>query len=1254
MLERLEERRFLTILFADISGFTKLSRSLDPEDVREIVNICFGSLNKIITKYGGTTHKYEGDLVISLFGFPVAHEDDPERAIMGALEMINEMPEINKKLNKKFNINVELGLHIGINTGLVVVGEVGSEEKKEWTIMGDAVNFTSRLKDISKTGEVVVSEIVYRQTRYLFDYERMEPIMVKGIDEPINVFKIIKIKDKPEPKRGITGLYSPVIGRDKEIDFLKNKIEKLYKGKGGVVFIVGEAGMGKSRLCEETKKYIINKFPSNNILEGQCLLYTDNLINLPLLQMIKQIFGIKEKDSHDEIRDKLIVKIKNIFPDDWEKIIPYIANFLSVQFGNQVDEKIKHIEPEILKNQTFNNLRRLFLKISESMPLIIFIEDFHWIDQSSLEFLEYMWENTFSIFGEMEEKKEYPILFICLLRPEKDKECFNVKEKIKITLGDLCDEIILTPLDKKSTKIITDNLLNIANLPDEFKDKIIDKAEGNPLYVEEIIRNLIVSGVIKFQSGKWIINKDVKDVEIPHSINAIITSRIDHLQSDAKSILQIASVIGKNFYMKTLEYCTGVDEMILSLNLAILEEAEYIQKLSKTNIQDEIEYTFRHPLIQEVVYNSILKKRRKEIHQKVGESIEKLFNDRIDDFVEMLSYQYYSAENFDKAYIYSLKSAKKAEKAYLNKQAIEFYTLTEKIIEKLDQNEENQKKLVEILIEKSKIHNLTGKNDIALEEINRGIEIARNLKDIKLLGECYLVFSEINNYIGEYDKSLNSALDALNMFREIQYEKGEADAMYYIGSIYLFKNDYSKALNYFNNSFKIYEKLKDLSGEANILFEIANLKQVTGEHRTAIEFYEKALKIYNKTGEKIEQARCLEEIAVIYSVMGKYDISLDYYRKCSEIYDKTGYKAGEALNYFNIGYLYELIQNFEKCREYYTKSLKLSEEINNLKYIEGAYIGLSNVNYYTGKTKESFECLEKALKISKKLGDKMDMGYIYNNLGALYNCSNEYDKAEEYLRESLKIFEEIGEKRGMGYAFSNLATLYFHKNDYDKSFEFYNKTFDTYKNIEDYPNALNAINFKIHRLTQVKRYKEAEEEFEKAEKIALEIDSKVNLKYLYNRYAELKISQLEDAILSGNENVEFIKDCMKKAEEYIMISENIVVDNTPKKVDLTKMANQIKLENIKFKYWKELGLEKPGEEDKNKLEEDFNNMLKIAEGSGVHLALGMYYYYSGEKFSLRKEKEKAIEFYKRSMDAFTKIGEKTWVEKVKNKAKEII
>ncbi len=965
MEQRTEERRLITILFADLSNFTALSSQLDPEDVQEIANTTFEILNKPIIAQGGTIHKYEGDLVIALFGLPTAHEDDPERAIKAGLKMMELIPEVNDKLSKKLKKKTDLGLHIGINSGIVVAGEVGSEDKKEWTVMGDVVNLTSRLKDIAKRSEIIVSEPVFRASRYLFDYEVLPPVSIKGIERPVRIFRPLKIKEKPDPKRGIQGLYSPIVGRDKELQTLKEKIDELQRGKGGAIFILGEPGLGKTRLYEEIKKDFISS--PIYLFEGRCSLSDENFSYSTILQILKEIFGIYE-DTTASIEQKIISRTKELFPDDYKDLAPYICQLFSVNITEEFKKKIEYLDPQSLKRQIFLAVRRLLFEMAKKQPLILVVEDYHWIDSSSLELFEFIFTNW---------ENEQQLLFIGISRIEKEKECWQVKERLKDKLGEKFFEIILEPLDYESSARLTHNLLNILGIPEDFKDRILKKAEGNPFYLEEIIRALIDTGHLKLDAGVWCLSSDVNDIEIPDTVQTLIISRIDRLEPELKQILQIASVIGRIFYRQILQYVSKVDDLLLTLQLATLEEFEYIKEC-----KTDSDYTliFRHPLLQEVIYNNILKKKRKELHNRVAECIEQSFSERIDDFCDLLSQQFYFAENWEKALTYSIKSAEKAKRLYLNKQAIELYERAEECAEMIN----NTVKKIYCIKEKSEILNLIGETKSALDEVGKGIELSRNIMDKKSEADCLIAISDIYANLSRYEDMLDSASKALSIYKTINDKRGEAESLNNIGYAYEHFGEYNKALEYYNKSLKIQEQIDDRDGQAVSLNNIGIVYMNFGEYNKALEFLVKSLNIRDELEDLAGQATSLNNIGTVYDDLGEHIKALEYYKKSLKIQEEINDMDGKGTSLNNIGYLFSIFGDYKKALEYYMESLKIRIEI----------------------------------------GDKDGQGTSLWNIGVIYRNMGDYQKALEYFIESLKIREEVNDINGQVDNLCNIGKIY--------------------------------------------------------------------------------------------------------------------------------------------------------------------------------------------------------------------------------------
>jgi len=649
------ERRQATVMFADLSGFTAMSEKMDPEQVTNIMNDCFSMMTAVIENHGGFIDKFMGDCVMALFGVPTAIEDAPHKAINTAIDLRNSL----YRFNRERTLENPLDIHIGINSGMVIAGWLGGRQRREYTVIGDTVNLASRLEDASDMGKIFVGEATYLLTRDDFDYKALSPIPLKGKEQRVPVYELLSIKEKIHHRRlgESRMIHSKMVGRDRELDRLHLHLLKVINGEGSIVNIIGEAGIGKSRLLAEFEhKEEIKKV---HFLQGRGLSIGQNLSFHPLIDLLKGWADIKEDESDTIAREKLERVIHQTAPDDDDEIFPFIATLMGMKLTDKHAERIKGIEGEALEKLILKNFRGLLIKIAAQKPLVMVIEDLHWIDTSSLELLLVFYRLV----------RNHSILFINVFRPNYEETGDRLLQTIHEEYSDHIFDIYLQPLSETQSDELVHNLLRIKGLPSSVRQQIIDRSEGNPFFIEEVIRSFIDEGVIETRRGIFEVTSQIESVVVPHSIHDLLMERIDRLDEETRTLVRNAAVIGRSFFYRILsEIATTIEDM--DERLSYLESVQLIREGKR---KEELEYLFKHALAQEAAYESILLEKRKELHRNVAQSIEKVFSERLHEFYGMLAMHYSKAEDTDKAEEYMLKAGEEALKSSASSEALHFF-----------------------------------------------------------------------------------------------------------------------------------------------------------------------------------------------------------------------------------------------------------------------------------------------------------------------------------------------------------------------------------------------------------------------------------------------------------------------------------------------------------------------------------------------------------------------------------------------------
>jgi len=705
------ERKHVTVLFSDISGYTAMSERLDPENVKDITSRIFGRISKVIGNYEGFVEKFVGDAVMALFGVPKAHEDDPVRAIRAATEIHKIVEALSPELEEK--VGRPLSLHTGINTGLVVTGEV-DVEKGIHGVAGDSINLASRLSGLAKPGEILVASDTYRQAEGYYTFKALEPTTVKGKTEPVQFYKVISQKKIPVTTHRLSGVRADLVGRKVELTEIREAVETLGTGKGGIFSICGDAGTGKSRLVEEFKAHL--DLEKIQWLEGHAYAYAQNIPYFPMIDLLSRVFHIEEGDSTEIVRQKVESGLEGLV-DKKESIVPYIGSLYSLSYP-----EIEEVSPEFWKSRLREALQTILSALSRRAPTIYFLEDLHWADPSFVELLRHV----------LIEVRQ-PAIVLCVYRP-----VFNLfTTQQSKSIAKFYHEIRLQDLSSSEAQSMLESLLKTDRIPSGLRRFVQDKAEGNPFYLEELVNSLIETETLIRDNGSWKVTRAITETDISSTINGVISGRLDRLDKETKRVLQEASVIGRAFFYEILRRITALKHGIDGF-LRGLEQLDIIRTRS---LQPDLEYMFKHSLTQEVVYNTLLKKERLAAHERIALVMEQLFPDRLTEFCETLAFHFKLGGSLLKAVDYLIKSGEKSLKRYAVEESHQYYKEAyELLISQADKKKAEKAFLIDLLIEWAYVYYYRGNFKGMTDIFSSNKTLAESLDDEPKLGMFYSWF----------------------------------------------------------------------------------------------------------------------------------------------------------------------------------------------------------------------------------------------------------------------------------------------------------------------------------------------------------------------------------------------------------------------------------------------------------------------------------------------------------------------------------
>ena len=1052
------ERKQVTVLFADVSGFTSISEQLDPEEVHQLMNRAFELMLGEVHRYEGTINQFLGDGVMALFGAPIAHEDHAQRAVHAALGMQRVLQGYGAELQRTQGITFRV--RMGLNTGLVVVASIGDNLRMDYTAVGDTTNLAARMLNLAEPGQVVMAEDTHRAVSGYFVTRPLGARAIKGKAEPVNAYEVVRARGlrtrlEVGAERGLT----PFVGREPELTLLQERWAEARAGRGQVIFLMGEAGIGKSRLLLEFQRRLADE--PVTWLTGRCISYGKEMAYLPIIDLLKHNFQVEEGDDDATISAKIEQGMVAL-GEELQPAIPHIKYLLSVPPG---DDAVLSMDAQQRRLKLFEALRAMMLQGGQRRPLVLVVEDLHWIDKTSEEVLLHLADSI----------PAARVLLLVTYRPGYQNPFGERTYTTRIGLRTLSDYDSLR---------LAAGMLAMAEFPPELRDLIVRKAEGNPFFLEEVLKSLLEVGALRQRDGHYVLTKPISEIYVPNTVQDVIMARIDRLEEVPKKALQLASVIGREFTVRLLERISDVHAQLERF----LQELKVLEFIYERSFYPELAYMFKHALTHDVAYNSLLMQRRKELHRLIAMAIEELYAERLPESYEMLAYHYERGEVWEKALEYLVKAGQKAQQAYANQEAREHYSRALDMCERLGEAVEPATRMT-IYAGKGAVHFLLSEFRASIEAHQRLLEVARQLGDRhkeaealyqigfgfhrshefekalefshqaqalaleignqNILAASLFVIAFVHAVTGKLDEATHGLEEALRVSREAGEKGREGFNLTLLGQLYNWKGEYEQGLQLLEQGFTIGHAHDLQLIVIHILWHRGLAHGGKGEYAAALAALHDALTLSDRLGDKVFKCRSLNTLGWVHGELYNLEAAIRYNREGAEASYKVGDPEIIRNAEINLGDDYLLLGDLEQAQRYLEKVYgdtqqrgQWGEEWMKWRYSQHLYHSLGELWLTKGDAAQALEFAEECLKLAEPTLSRKNLVKGWRLKGQALLAQGQGEQAQEALSRALTIAREIGNPPQLWKTYQALGALYEWQADLERARAAYQSAMD--------------------------------------------------------------------------------------------------------------------------------------------------------------------------------------------------------------------
>ncbi|HEY7040653.1 MAG TPA: adenylate/guanylate cyclase domain-containing protein [Methylomirabilota bacterium] len=832
------ERKQVTVLFVDVSGFTSLSERLDPEEVHRLMSRAFDLMLSEVHRYEGTVNQFLGDGIMAIFGAPIAHEDHAVRAVHAALGVARALAAYQAELRPR---GIGFRARQGLNTGLVVVGSIGSDLRMDYTAVGDATNVAARMQQAGAPGRVTISEATYRLVRGYFETRPLGQLEVKGKAEPVSAWEVVAAHEtRTRLEIAAEGGLTPFVGRERELGLLREAFGRAREGAGQVAFLVAEAGMGKSRLLAELRRQIGGEAAWH---EGHCLSFGRAMPFHPLVDLLRRQLDIEEGDTEAAIAAKVERGLAAISPE-LAPAQPYLRALLSIDSGHP---EVRAMTPAQRRAETFEALRALLVRQAERRPQVVVIEDLHWIDGVSEQFLTSLTESV-------------PALRALLVFTYRPGYASPFGERSYFT------RVVPAALSREESGRIAQAVLAAEVLPDELRALIADKAEGNPFYVEELVRSLEETGALRRVEGRLALTRPVSQIAVPDRVQDVIAARVDRLADAPKVTLQLASVIGREFSRRLVDHVSPIGEG----TDAALRELSALELIHERRRLPELAYGFKHALTQDVAYASLLVQRRRELHRLVGTAIETLYADRLPEHYEVLAHHFSRTDDAERSLAYLMRAAEKATQAFGLRQALDLYA---EALEAAGRLGDRVPLTTLIAIHSARADLFFGVGDFprSQEAAETVVALARRAQDRPAEANALIQSASALQWAEDLPRALERAREAIELAEAAGAQQPLAGGLFVRGYIHLVSGNLDPAKDDVERGLAIGRAVGDPNRQALALHSLALRSAWRGDYHEGLAQATEGVRLARAHALVIPLLRCLWNQGAMWNDLGEYD-----------------------------------------------------------------------------------------------------------------------------------------------------------------------------------------------------------------------------------------------------------------------------------------------------------------------------------------------------------------------------------------------